>query len=105
MNRLYIAIIFGIALSVLFVACGTVPTPKVPASTVSVDNLLMLTFTLAPTSTPLPTFTPTETPTPTLLPAPLQEIFPQVGNGVGFLFPENAPTLIDKNFVEAGDCI
>jgi hypothetical protein len=57
---------------------------------VSFNVNVSLTDTLTPTSTPLP--------------PPLREIFPQVGNGVEFIFPEDQPNLIKKSFIETGDC-
>jgi len=71
-------------------------TPAPSATSVSIS-----TSTLPPP----PTSTSTPTPTNTLLPPPLVGVFPLVGDGVDFLFPEDKPDLVKRQFVEIGACL
>src|SRR3989304_5094168 len=37
-------------------------------------------------------------------PSALVRIFPQVGDGIEFIFPDNQPDLISRQFIESEDC-
>lgn len=85
---------------------------QVPFLTPSTETLTpTMTFVPSPTltDTPMPTatstLTPTITPSPTPILTPLQGIFPSVDDGVEFLFPDNKPDVITRQFVESGSCV
>jgi len=58
------------------------------------------------TNTSTPTFVPTSTLTPIPTPVPpLVGVFPLVGDGVEFIFPEAKPNVIKRQFIEIGECL
>ena len=79
---------------------------RTPVAIVTPSIVPSATETSAPHSTFTPTDAPTSTDSPsqTPLPTPLEEIFPQVDDGVQFIFPDNEPNLFKKQFIESGDC-
>ncbi len=113
MNRRYIITMFEIALLTLFlIACGPVPVPSTPETTLSPTLTNTVTPRATNTSTSIVFLSPTNTstlilspnPTNTPLPPPLVDIFPQVDGGERFVYINNDGSLSDK-FVLTEKCV
>jgi hypothetical protein len=100
MKRHYgVTILLLFSLSLLYAACGPIPTPNV-ATSIRAASETSIPQVLPVTAVPSETSTFTQLPSPTLTntppPQPLVEIFPQVDGGEKFVYMNNGGSLEDS---------